>query len=284
MSSISSTSPWNLAPLLLPWGLILGGILFTLFQSFDLFNPLAGHPGGGAYRIVLTNPVFWRSLGFTFTIALISSSLATGSGFLLACWFSRLPQKWQKATLVYKIFLILPHISVAYLVILFFSQTGILSSLLFQLGVLRDYREFPILIFDNRGVGLILGYMIKETPFVLLLTGALLGQIPQDTINTARMLGAKWPMIVRRIFLPQALPAMVSSFFILFLYTFGAFEIPFLLGGSRPVMLSVSLYDLLFRKDFSHRSEGMVILVVMFLVNVMAVILFLQIRKSWRRR
>lgn len=275
---------YSLSPLLLPWGLIVGGLVFTVLQSLYFFNPFRATPGIGAYIIVLGDKYFWRSLSFTLIVSLITALLSTGIGFLLACLFSRLSPVWRKATLLYKTYLILPHISVAFLSIILFSRTGFISSLLNRTGILADYRQFPSLIFDNRGLGITLGYLIKELPFALLMISALLSQIREDTYHTAHMLGAGPLKVLKEIMWPQAKPAMASSFFILFLYTFGAFEIPFILGGSSPVMLSISVYDKLFRQDFSHRPEAMVMLVIMFIVNLLSLLLFLTIHKRmvWR--
>ncbi|MDC7223819.1 MAG: ABC transporter permease subunit [Spirochaetales bacterium] len=269
-----------LLPLLLPGGLILGGFLFTLLQSFNLFNPLTGTgPGWEAYRTVLGDRLFWTSLFFTLRVSFASALLSTALGFLLALWFTRLRGLWKKTALLYKVFLILPHISVAYLAILFFSQTGILSSLLFRAGWIGGYGDFPVLIFDNQGRGILLGYLIKEVPFALLMISALLENIPGEMIASARMLGGSGLFIARKLLFPQALPAIGSSFFILFLYTFGAFEMPFILGGSRPVMLSIAVYDRLFRQDFSHRAEAMVLLIMMALVNLLSIVILLKLRK-----
>jgi putative spermidine/putrescine transport system permease protein len=274
----------NMIPLLIPWCFITGGLLFTLFQSFNLFNPLVSSPGWDAYQSVWSNIYFWQSLGFTLYVSLVSAFLSTLIGFLIASWFNHLEGVWEKLSLVYKIYLILPHLSVAYLVILLFSQTGLISALLYKSGIINDYSQFPSLLFDNRGKGIIIGYLIKEIPFSLLMAGALLRQIPKDTIITARMLGGRGFMILRDIYFPQALPALISSFFILFLYTFGAFEVPFILGGSKPVMMSIAVYDKLFRQDFSQRAEAMVILVTILIVNVISLILLVKLKSKFRFR
>jgi putative spermidine/putrescine transport system permease protein len=273
---------WPFLPLVLPWGLLLGGGLFTLLQSFDLMNPLAGSPGLGAYKKTLGDPFFWESLLFTLVISLLTAFLATGIGLMLALWFSRLRGMMKRSILIYKFFLILPHISVAYLTIILFSRTGLMSSFLFKLKLINDYRDFPILIFDNRGIGIVLGYLIKETPFALLMISALLANIPEEMISTAQMLGASPLFTARKIQIPQALPAVNSSFFILFLYTFGAFEIPFILGGSKPVMLSIAVYNRLFRLDFTHRAEAMVMLIAMALVNIASVLILIKLNKLFR--
>jgi putative spermidine/putrescine transport system permease protein len=274
----------GMAPLFLPWILIAGGVIFTFLQSINLFNPLSGNMSWNSYAHVLGSRMFWRSLSFSVYVAFVTAALSTAIGFGAALLFWRLPIRWQKFSLLYKIFLILPHISVAYLILLIFSQTGVLSSLLYKIGIIRDYRAFPILIFDNRGIGIILGYLMKEIPFAILLISALMRNIPEDTIITAKMLGASPGMVVLRIIVPETSPGIVTSFFILYLYAFGAFEIPFILGGSKPVMLSITIYDLLFRKDFSYRPEAMAMLILVFLLNLSFILLYLRISRNLKQR
>jgi putative spermidine/putrescine transport system permease protein len=67
-----------------------------------------------------------------------------------------------------------------------------------------------------------------------------------------------------RLFLPRLTPALHTAFIILFLYSFGAFDIPYILSESRPGMLSIHVYNLYFKHDLSRRPEAMAILVIMF--------------------
>jgi putative spermidine/putrescine transport system permease protein len=72
-------------------------------------------------------------------------------------------------------------------------------------------------------------------------------------------------------------PAMHTSFIILFLYGFGAFDIPFILGESRPGMLSIHVYNLYFKHDLVRRPEAMAILTLMFLFAVIFIIAYAKI-------
>jgi putative spermidine/putrescine transport system permease protein len=67
---------------------------------------------------------------------------------------------------------------------------------------------------------------------------------------------------------------MSTTFIILFLYSFGAFDIPFLLSESRPEMLSVFVYNLYFQRDLSRRPDAMATLVVMLLFSGLFILLY----------
>lgn len=74
--------------------------------------------------------------------------------------------------------------------------------------------------------------------------------------------------------LPRLTPALHTGFIILFLYGFGAFDIPFFLGESRPGMLSIQVYNLYFKHDLARRPEAMAILTLMFCFAVIFIIAY----------
>ena len=173
--------------------------------------------------------------------------------------------------MVYKIPLVLPHVVVGFLVILAFSRTGWLSSAAHALGLIAEPTDFPDILYGGRGLGIITAYIIKETSYAALMTGALMARMPPGRWRTARMLGASPWTAFRTVLVPAARPAIYSSFLLLFLYSLGAFDIPYILAESRPEMLSVYVFNLYFRKDLSRRPEAAAILVVLLAISLLIV-------------
>ena len=266
----------KLLPLLIPFTLLfLGGSLFALLQSLGLFNPLK--PDGGLlapYQKLLSNPWFYRSLFFSLYVSFSSAALSVLIGTLLATIIWRLPGKTQKFAIVYKIPLILPHIAVAFIVLVLFSRTGLFSALLYRLGVISGQEEFPSILFGGNGLGIIIAYIFKEVPFVVLMVSGILKKFDIRHIHTARMLGASRLTTFFRIILPFLLPVINTTFIILFLYSFGAFDIPFILGESRPEMLSIFVYNLYFQRDLVNRPYAMAVLVFMLCFSALFIYLY----------
>lgn len=255
-----------LLPLLAPFtGIFAAGLCLTVLQSLGLFLPTASDgPTLEHYWTVLGSAAMRRSLTFTLYVSLVSAlgsvSLGTALGYMV--W--KLPTRLRQAAVVYKVGLILPHVAVAFLVLLCFGQTGLLASLAHTLGLAPTPQDFPQLLYAGDGLGMILAYMFKGTPFAMLMVLAVLFGFDTRLLQTAAMLGAGPLETFRRVTLPRLLPAMHSAFIILFLYAFGAFDIPFLLGESRPGMLSMRVYDIYFQKDLDDRPQAMAILALMF--------------------
>lgn len=265
-----------LLPLLIPFaGIFAAGLVLTACQSLGLFAPLAdGGPSLDAFRTVLGGPGPRRSFFFTLYVSGVSALGSVLCGTALAYNVWRLPHRLRQAAVIYKVGLILPHMSVAFLVLLFFSQTGLVSSLLHHLGLTNTPEDFPRILFGGDGLGLILAYMFKGLPFAMLMTLAVLFGFDPRQLDTAAMLGAGPWYAFCRVTLPRLLPAMHSAFIILFLYAFGAFDIPFLLDSSRPGMLSMRAYDLFFQKDLLYRPQAMAILVLMFAFTALFTMLY----------
>jgi putative spermidine/putrescine transport system permease protein len=79
------------------------------------------------------------------------------------------------------------------------------------------------------------------------------------------MLGASGARVFCSIVVPHVRPALEAAFIILFLYAFGAYDIPALLSESSPGMLSITVFDLFFQRDLALRPQAMALLVAMFL-------------------
>ena len=269
----------KLSPLLLPYlALFCGGVFLTVCQSFGILTPLPTQGGAlDAYAKLAADRSFYASFVFSIGVAATSAFISVAIGTLLAYRTWQLPQKLASVALVYKIPLILPHIAVAFVVLIFWSQSGIVASAAHGLGLIHAMADFPNLLYSGWGMGMILAYALKGTPFAMLLVLALLVRFDTRQIQTAAMLGASGLRIFISVVLPRLAPAMHTGFIILFLYSFGAFDIPYVLSESRPGMLSIQVYDLYFKHDLSRRPEAMAILVIMFCFAVLFIVAYSKV-------
>jgi putative spermidine/putrescine transport system permease protein len=269
----------RLSPLLLPYlVLFCGGLFLTLCQSVGILTPLP-HGGGtlDAYQGLAESHSFFASFFFSLWVAMASALFATGIGTVLAYRVWQLPGQLATVALIYKIPLILPHIAVAFVVLLFWSQSGIIASIAHALGLIQSMNQFPNILYSGWGIGMILAYTLKGTPFAMLLILALLLRFDVRQIQTAAMLGASGLRIFFSVVLPRLTPAIHTAYIILFLYSFGAFDIPYMLSESKPGMLSIHVYNLYFKHDLSRRPEAMAILVMMFCFAVGFIVAYTKV-------
>lgn len=266
----------KLSTLLIPYIILFcTGVIVTILQSFGLITPLPyNETFFNAYIKIFLDNSFFKSFGFSLWVAAISSFMAVSAGAFLSYRVWGLSKKHQIFSVIYKIPLILPHIAVAFIVIIFWSRSGIISSVLYKSGIIKSMYEFPNILYSGFGLGMIAAYFIKGTPFIMILCLALLAQFDIRQIQTAKMLGASNPKIFFFIIIPRLMPALHTGFIILFLYSFGAFDIPYILGESKPGMLCINVYDIYFKHDLSKRPEAMAILSIIFFFCIIFIFLY----------
>lgn len=262
-SSKTKSELWKLAPLLVPVGMMLAGIGHTVRTSLT--------PGLVAYEAALAQPGLLQNLLFSLYVAGVSTLLSVSIGTGLAYLIRRLPSVYRGRAVGFLIPLILPHIAVGLLVLLWFSQSGLISSMFEHLGSSGGFRS-PL--FRGDGIGLILGYVYKSTPFVLILVFPILRRIPDGYIQTGRMLGAGEFRCFRQVVLPRLLPGVFSVSIIIFVYSFGSYDLPYVLGESRPRMISLYLYRLYFSRPIGERPVAAAMLVLILLCGAALVLMY----------
>ncbi len=265
----------RLSPLLIPFTLVfLGGVALAVVQSLGYYSLVPVEKGVAAAYARLAEPWFWESFGFTCYVAGASAALSVAAGAVLAYGVWKLPRRLHSAALVYKIPLVLPHIAVAFIVLVLWTQSGFVASVVHSLGFIETPADFPALLYAGNGAGLVMAYSYKGTGFVILLAFAALQRLDPRLITSAAMLGASRTRIFFTVVLPRLAPTLHACFIILFLYAFGAFDIPYLLSESSPGMLSIQAYDLYFKRDLANRPAAMAILVAMAAFSTVFVALY----------
>ena len=271
----------KLMPLLIIFiGLFITGIFVTFFQSLHIGGQFANKPTIESYIILINNPGFIKSLIYTLTIAFISSVCSVITGTLIASGIWRLPYTMKIISSLYKIPLILPHITIAFITILFISQTGIFSRIGYHMGIINNYINFPNILYSGKGIGIIVAYIFKETSFVILLALGVLLKLPETQIQSAHMLGANPVQILFTVILPFIGNTLKMSFIIIFLYSLGAFDIPFVMSESQPEMMSVSIYNTFFKKSLIHRPEASAELIVLLIISLIILLWYFKHEKE----
>ena len=269
----------KLSPLVIPFVFIfMSGIILTAVHSFGImFYDYIYEDHFFAYKSLFTEMWFYHSLILTLIAALLSSFFSVILGVLISYNLWRLPHGMKKYGIVSRIPLILPHIAAGFLVILFFSRSGIFSSVSTALGVTSGMDDFPGILYSSYAVDIIFANIYKETPFVIVLVYAVLLKIDSRLITTASMLGASASRIFFRVILPSLTPVMNTVFIIIFVYNLGSFEIPYVLGSSKPGFLSIRVYDYFFMKDLSLRPIAMAILMVILVFSMTLVYIYSRV-------
>lgn len=262
--------------------LFFGGLLIGLMRSFN-YMPIIGlnQPDLSAYISVFTDKEFYLSFLLTFHIAftstLISCILAVGAALLLRRQFI------GRAVInfLFQLNLTVPHLVGAIGILYLFSQSGSFARLAAQWDMISSPSDFPALVFDPFAIGIILQYVWKEVPFIGVIILANMQSIGEDYESVARSLGASRWQAFRHVLMPLIFPGMLSASVMVFAFTFGAYEIPAILGASFPAALPVLAYRKYTDVDLAARPEAMAMAIVIALLS--AVMIYLYVRYSRRR-
>ena len=271
--------PLLLAPaMLVLGGLFAGGLYAALIQSLGYF-PAIGMTeiSLDAYREVLGSRDFLDSLLLTFYVAGVSTILATVLAVLAALALRH--GSGRMVSVVFQIPITVPHLVAAVGIALVVSQTGLGARLAAALDLIGEPAEFPALLYDRYSVGIILTYVWKEVPFVALVVLAGLRGVAGELEEVARTLGANaWQRFWYVVF-PVIAPGIVAASLIVFAFTFGAFEVPFLLGRSYPTILPVMAYDEYRSVELTDRPVAMAINVLIALITGLSAALYLRLSR-----
>lgn len=255
--------------------LFFGGLLVGLIRSFN-YMPVIGltEPNIDAYRAVFTDPEFYRSFLLTFHIAftstVISAVIAIGAALLLRRTF------FGKSLInfLFQLNLTVPHIVGAIGILYLFSQSGSFARLSYATGLIAKPAEFPAMVYDPYAIGIIMAYVWKEVPFIGVIVLANMQALGQDYESVARSLGAsKWQSF-RYVLLPLIFPGVLSASVMVFAFTFGAYEIPALLGASHPQALPVMAYKNYTDVDLAARPEAMAMAIIIAVLSAVMIVVY----------
>lgn len=262
----------SLAPALILVGLLFGAsIVYGVAQSLGYLTIIGQERLSlDAYRSVLIGPSvasreFWPALGFSLWVSAASTLLAA-LGALLLVLLPDQRQRTRQSTLPLHLSLALPHLVWAIGLLLLLGQSGLIARIAAALGLIDAPADFPVLVRDRFGIGIILAYTTKEIPFLALLMLAILRAQPEGYDLVAENLGATRWQRLRYVTLPLVLPGLAVGSLLVFAFVFGAYETPALLGVRFPRMLAVLSLEFFLNSDLRNRAAGMAISIIMALV------------------
>ena len=153
------------------------------------------------------------------------------------------------------------------------APSGLVARLFSQLFGIDMQSSFPVLVNDRWSVGIILVYIWKEIPFITLMLLAVLKNMGNELLEVGATLKATPFQRFRFIILPIIRPSLNASCCIVFAFTFGAFEIPYLLGQTYPLTLPVWAYKNYSDIDLLARPEGIGIGLIIAAIVIFSVLL-----------
>lgn len=273
---------------LLRWGFVvvavlplLAGLVYAGLHSVGLAGALSEGFTGRHWQALWQEGVLWQTLGFSLYIAGMSIGLSW-LGALILVWISR--GRLQQGAIGYLLYLPLgiPAIAAAFFIFQWLGSTGLLSRLVYQIGLIQQPQDFPNWVNDPFGVGIIAAHVLLALPFFTLLLANIFRQerIP-ELLTLGKTLGASTRQQLLKLVLPLLWLRSRPVVWVYTLFVLGSYEIPLLLGRSHPEMISVFVIRKWQRFSLDTIPQGMA-MAVLYVVLVLGVLFFFHRKRSLR--
>jgi putative spermidine/putrescine transport system permease protein len=261
-------------------GLFAGGLVLVLAQSLGYFPPTGEEAFTlEHYRRLLLDQEFRASLQLTFVLSSMATAISAVAGLALALALRELARHSPVLNALLQVPLAIPHLSMAVVLINLIAPSGFIARITYAFGLVEVPADFPALIGDRNGLGIIIAYVLKETPFIALMALAVLVRLGDEYEQVARTLGASAWQRLRYVTLPLVAPAVVSASLVVFAFIFGAFETPFILGRPYPAMLAVIAQRRFTSDNLAERPEAIAVAVLITLISILLVWVYMRIAR-----
>ncbi|TDL75668.1 ABC transporter permease subunit [Rhodococcus qingshengii] len=258
-------------------GSFIAGLIICGIQSLDYF-PLIGKRTLSlhVYIGIFQSAVFYRSLIFSLGISLVATVLAALIAVILALWLRKYVRQGGWLHFLLQFNLPIPHVVGAIAILILFGQSGLISRLAYWAGIIQQPSQFPIWVTDQFGIGIVLEYVWKEVPFIAVSVLSILKSWTVPYEKQLQLLGANRWQRWRFVTFPFMLPALLSSSIIVFAYTFGSFEVSYILGSVSMPTLPILAYQAYLNPDLTYRSEAMAINTIITIISMILIILYIK--------
>ena len=180
-----------MAPALVLVAVFLYGVVNGVLQGFGIM-PFIGMADFTFeyWAEALTRSDLAASVGFSLYIALVSSVVALAGGIVLSAALCAVRRTRLLALIDVQIPLMCAHILVVLAAVSLFSGSGLVPRILYHLGLVSAPTDFPSVVGDPSGWGILATYVWKEVPFVAFCTVTLMGHVSDRFGEAAAAMGA----------------------------------------------------------------------------------------------
>ncbi|GAA4103206.1 2-aminoethylphosphonate ABC transporter permease subunit [Streptomyces hundungensis] len=231
------TAAWALPPVLILAAVFLYPLALVVQQSF---SPDSGGTSLQPYTDVFASTAFREALGTTVWLAVGATAGCLVLGFLLALVVAFVPFPGGKAVAKFiDVFLSFPSFLITLALLFVYGTVGMAN------GVWTDVtgaHSGPFQ-FLTTPWGVLLAEITYFTPFVMRPLLAAFSQLDTAQLEVASSLGARQARIVRRVILPEALPALAAGGSLVLVMCLNEFGIVLFTGAKGVTTLPMLVYS-----------------------------------------
>jgi putative spermidine/putrescine transport system permease protein len=204
-------------------GGLAGAVRQSLHPTIDGSSPL----DPSAWTAVLHDRAFADALWFSLRTAVLATGLSAAAAIGIALVLRR---RGALPRFLVALPVAVPHLLIATVAVAWLGPGGLAE---------RALGALPLdLVRDRAGLGVVLVYLYKETPFLVLLLLASMGPELAQREEAAATLGASGWQRLRWVVWPTIRAPLASGTLIVAAFVLGALEVPLAVGPSYPPTLA----------------------------------------------
>lgn len=246
---------------------LLAGIAYALVYSLGLAGIDAQGFTTGYWALVLLSQETWTSLLLSMSVALTVLLIAVPVGLILVLFYS---EALENAVIRYLLFL---PVSVPPLIAAFMGTEWLSASGMAGRVVSGAFGTVsPSLVNNYWHTGIIISMTMMSIPFLtILLWQYSRAEKLSGLAELATSLGATKRQILFRVAIPVLLNRALPNIGLMFVFLFGAYEVPLLLGMQSPRMISVLIAQKFRKFDLADIPQAYALTVLYaFVVGIIA--------------
>lgn len=234
----------KLIPVLIPSLAILLFYIWPLgdsvIRSFQAFN--GDFVGFQNYIDMLNDSMFVDAFTYTLKVTLVVLIVTTVSSTILAMALRGTFIGKRIVLFLLQFDISIPSLACATMMILALSPFGFLSTLAENAGIISNYTQFPNILLDTNGTGLMVAIIWLFVPYTALSFLSVLKSVSNEQEEQAATLGVgKFSRFIH-ITLPSLKPSIAYMSILCFASVFSAFELPSLIGKQHTLVTLAYYY------------------------------------------
>lgn len=223
------------------------------------------------WSALLQDPALGSSIWFSFKNSLFTLFFTLIMAFIIADREYNSSKK--RLPLYFFLPLAIPPIVAAFLGFQWLNGGGWLARISFKLGLIDSIQEFPDFIYTASGIGIILVHALLLLPFFTILTHNYYRQSNIFSLGElSRNLGVSKVYFFINVTLPLILKKLFPMALLYLILLMGSYEVPLVIGGQHPKMLSIFVVEKLQRFDLANMPQAYAVALLFFTFVSVAVI------------
>lgn len=247
---------------------IIFSILFSLIYSIGLYGFFGTGLNFEYFARIFTSSEILPAFILSSYVGFISTFFIVLIALFLSLYFGASIKSGRFSFALY-IPLILPSAVGALFIYLLLSDSGLVARLLLSLGLIEQIGKMPALVNDRFAIGIILTHVGLGVPFFTILFSQIREKARLNEVEQlCQSLGASHKTALHKIIIPIILFRAKPQILLSFIFVFGSFEIPAILGRHTPEMISVLAVRKMGLFDIAQKPEAFVVAFLYSLVVV----------------